>query len=481
MEPLGADDPREVGGYQLLGVLGMGGMGRVYLGRSPDNTPVAVKIIHPQQAANPDFRKRFRREVRAAQSVSGTFTAEVIKAGVADNPPWLATAFVGGPSLQDAVNAGPLPLSAVWRLAGSLVQALHAVHARDLVHRDLKPANVLLASEGPKLIDFGISKAAADGTTITRTGLAIGTPAYMSPEQARGEKVGPESDVFSLGSVIAFAASGRSPFGDGLPWPILNRVLNARPDLSGIVSRDLRRFLADCLALEPAKRPTLPQLGAAALAGMGSYPVVASGSYWPDPLAAMVSIREDWFRRHLASWFRPGPDAGVPPAMPQPPPPDRPPGPPDGLGRLAGPVFTPAPARRAPLPAPPRLPDRPGGRSRSGRHPAATESAMRGDRMRALRRYEDAEDAYRESIRLDPDDPVKYNDLGGTLCLLDRLMEAEEAFRRAIKLAPDYTEARHNLCHALYRMGRFTDADEACRVARSAGPCCRRRGVAAGP
>ena len=246
MKPLAASDPRQVGPYRLRARLGAGGMGQVFLGHSPAGRPVAVKVIHHELAADPVFRTRFRREVAAARSVSGAYTAPVTEAGPDDDPPWLATAFVPGPSLADAVaEGGPLPVASVWKLAAGLVEALQAVHASGLVHRDLKPANVMLALDGPRVIDFGISRA-LKSTQMTSTGLIVGTPAFMSPEQADGARVGEPSDVFSLGCVIVFAATGVGPFGDGPPASMLYRIVHAEPAL-GQVPVGLRELAAACL------------------------------------------------------------------------------------------------------------------------------------------------------------------------------------------------------------------------------------------
>src|ERR1700760_1115002 len=186
MEPLSADDPRQISIYRLQSRLGAGGMGRVYLGSSPGGRAVAVKVVHPELARDPEFMRRFRREVEAAESVSGVYTAPVVGAGPEDSPPWLATAYVPGPSLAELVTrSGPLPEAAVWRLAGGLVEALQAIHGRGLVHRDLKPGNILVATDGPRVIDFGISRTTS-GTVLTATRTTIGTPSYMSPEQAEG-------------------------------------------------------------------------------------------------------------------------------------------------------------------------------------------------------------------------------------------------------------------------------------------------------
>ena len=296
MEPLAADDPQQVGGYRLHARLGAGGMGQVFLGFSPAGRAVAVKVIHRQFARDPEFVLRFAREVEAARAVSGAYTAPVVAAGPGDDPPWLATVFVPGPSLAEVIaHAGPLPEPAVWRLAGGLIEALQAVHAGGLVHRDLKPANVLLAVDGPRLIDFGISRA-LEGDAMSVTSLIVGTPAFMSPEQAEGLRVGPASDVFSLGSVLAFAATGAAPFGAGASSPIVvaYRVVHSQPDLSH-VPVPLTNLVAACLAKNPADRPQLAQLMDAIRDGSAPYQAGWPGSYWPEPVAGMVSSRQDSF------------------------------------------------------------------------------------------------------------------------------------------------------------------------------------------
>jgi hypothetical protein len=297
MEPLAADDPQQVGGYRLHARLGAGGMGQVFLGFSPAGRAVAVKVIHRQFARDPEFVRRFGREVEAAGAVSGAFTAPVVAAGPGDDPPWLATVFVPGPSLAEVIaHTGPLPEPAVWRLAGGLIEALQAVHAGGLVHRDLKPANVLLATDGPRLIDFGISRA-LEGSAMSMTSLIVGTPAFMSPEQAEGRPVGPASDVFALGSVIAFAATGAAPFGAGPSSPIIvaYRVVHAQPDLSH-VPVPLTNLVAACLTKNPADRPQLAQLMDTVRDGSAPYQAGWPGSYWPEPVAGMVSSRQDSFR-----------------------------------------------------------------------------------------------------------------------------------------------------------------------------------------
>ena len=292
MESLAAGDPWQVGAYRLQARLGSGGMGQVFLGYSPAGRPVAVKVIYPELAKDPMFRIRFRREVAAAKAVSGAYTAPVMAAGPDDDPPWLATAFVPGPSLADAIAAaGPLPEASLWKLTAGLVEALQAVHAAGLVHRDLKPGNVLLATDGPRVIDFGIS-AAFEGTRMTSTGLIVGTPSFMSPEQAEGARVGPESDVFSLGCVIVFAATGASAFGDGQLASVLYRVVHTQPALDGVPG-GLREVAAACLAKAPADRPTLARLVDAVAAGLGPEASTGLTSFWPAAVTRLIGSYQD--------------------------------------------------------------------------------------------------------------------------------------------------------------------------------------------
>jgi hypothetical protein len=286
MEPLSANDPQVVGEYQLRARLGAGGMGRVYLGYSRAGRAVAVKVIHPQLAQDPEFRQRFGREVAAARAVSGVYTAAVVAAGLNDDPPWLATAFVPGPSLSDVVAGnGPLPETATWRLAAGLAEALSAVHECGLVHRDLKPANVLLAADGPHVIDFGISRA-LDGTSVTATGMVVGTPGYMSPEQAEGAPAGPAGDVFSLGCVLAYAATGNSPFGGGSAASVLYRVVRSQPDLTAVPVR-LRDVIMACMAKDPGQRPGLAAL-ATMIAQSGPAHTATPTSFWPAGVAEVI-------------------------------------------------------------------------------------------------------------------------------------------------------------------------------------------------
>lgn len=244
-----------MGAYRLLYRLGEGGMGRVYLGRAPGGQTVAVKMVHAGMASAPGFRERFAREVRVSREVSGPGTVPVLAADAKAPIPWLASAYVPGPSLADAVHDhGPLPEPSLWRLLAGLARALSTVHGYGVVHRDLKPTNVLLSSDGPLLIDFGIARA-ADDTAFTATGSVVGSAGYMSPEQAHGEQVGPASDIFSLGAVLTFAALGSGPFGNGSPPELLYRAVHDEPNLNGI-PEEYAALVGGCLAKRPADRPS---------------------------------------------------------------------------------------------------------------------------------------------------------------------------------------------------------------------------------
>ncbi|MFJ6074376.1 serine/threonine-protein kinase [Streptomyces sp. NPDC093065] len=254
-QPLQDDDPRTVAGYRLAARLGAGGMGRVYLSHTRGGRPVALKVVRSELADDPAFRRRFGREIKAARKVKGAYTAELIDADPDAAPPWLATLYVPGPSLSEAVaRGGPLPVPAVLWLMAGVAEALQAVHGAGIVHRDLKPANVLLAPDGPRVIDFGISLA-ADGTAHTATGTTIGTPQYMAPEQASGGEATAASDVFSLGQTAAFAALGRPLYGDGPAATVLYRIVHSEPDLSELPER-LRGLFVRCLAADPGDRAT---------------------------------------------------------------------------------------------------------------------------------------------------------------------------------------------------------------------------------
>jgi len=279
-----------IGEFRVHARLGAGGMGQVYLGFSPAGRPVAIKIVHSQFARDPEFLQRFSREVAAATAVSGMYTAPVVSSGLGDDPPWLATAFVPGPPLAAVIaKYGPLPEAAVWRLAAGLAEALRAVHAAGLVHRDLKPANVLLADDGPHVIDFGISRA-FQGTQLTSAGMVIGTPGYMSPEQAEGAASGPPSDMFSLGCVLAYATIGSAPFGDGTAASILYRVVRTEPELS-TVPPGLRQLIEACLKKDPAERPDPSQL-IVMISALGPATTATLGSFWPGDVARVIAAEQ---------------------------------------------------------------------------------------------------------------------------------------------------------------------------------------------
>ncbi|GCB46969.1 serine/threonine-protein kinase [Streptomyces sp. NL15-2K] len=287
MQPLGADEPTVVGPYRLLGRLGSGGMGRVYLGRSAGGRTVAVKIVHPHFALDEEFRARFRREVEAARRVGGSWTAPVLDADPEAAVPWVATAYAAGPSLSAAVaEGGPLPAHTVRVLGAGLAEALAAVHELGLVHRDVKPSNVLLTVDGPLLIDFGIARAMDGTASLTSTGVSIGSPGYMSPEQILGKGATGAADVFSLGAVLAYAATGRPPFPGDSSAALLYKVVHEEPEL-GSLDGELRSLVAACLAKDPDTRPT-PGEVARRLAPEGAARLVAGG-WLPGALVEQVS------------------------------------------------------------------------------------------------------------------------------------------------------------------------------------------------
>ncbi|MFE7582668.1 protein kinase [Streptomyces gardneri] len=270
LSPLTHDDPAAVATYRLLARLGSGGMGTVYLARTPGGRTVALKTVHARLATDPAFRARFRLETDAARIIGARHGAAVVDADPLAETPWLATEYVLGPPLDDAVAlGGPLPEPTVRALGAALAGALAQLHSSDVVHRDLKPSNVLVTAYGPKIIDFGIARAAGDDH-LTRTGAAAGTPAFMSPEQASGQEHPPAGDVFALAGVLVFAASGHGPFGTGSPADLLYRVRYAEPDLTG-VPEALLPLLTACLAKDPAARPTTADLIAHLHDGHGEF------------------------------------------------------------------------------------------------------------------------------------------------------------------------------------------------------------------
>jgi eukaryotic-like serine/threonine-protein kinase len=280
MDPLRPGDPTRVGDYVLTARLGAGGMGEVFFGRSPGGRPVAVKLVHPVYAADGEFRRRFKREVEAARTVGGFHTAPVVDADPDADRPWMVTAYVAGPSLAEALAGhGPLPAATLRTLGAGLADALKAIHKERLIHRDLKPSNILLAADGPRVIDFGIARA-VDASGVTAR---VGTPGFMSPELLTGQALTPACDVFALGLVLAHAAGAR-PFGDG-PVEALNyRIVHQDPDLTGL-DGGLADVVHACLAKDPADRPT-----PAALIGLlsdGGDP----GAWLPADLQTMVTTR----------------------------------------------------------------------------------------------------------------------------------------------------------------------------------------------
>jgi serine/threonine protein kinase len=280
VDPLQAGDPLYVGAYRLTARLGAGGMGRVFLGVSPGGRKVAVKLMHPEHSADSGFRQRFAREVAAARQVGGFHTAPVVDADPAADPPWMVTAYIPGLSLEQVVrSAGPLDPAALRALGAGLAEGLSAVHAAGLIHRDLKPGNVIMAEDGPRIIDFGIARA-LDAASLTTSGVLIGTFSFMSPEQVRGQRLGPESDIFSLGGVLAYAATGHGPFDSATIPAIIHRIAMGPPDL-GSLSGPLRGVISACLAKDPADRPTLDQLLGFLSGGPGH-----TAPSWQPPLAA---------------------------------------------------------------------------------------------------------------------------------------------------------------------------------------------------
>jgi len=293
VQGLQAGDPQLIGPYRVVRRLGSGGMGHVFLGRSPGGRLLAIKVIRAELAGDLEFRTRFQREVAAARSVSGLFTAPVVDADLEAPVPWLATAYIAGSSLADTVTRhGPLPAASVLALAAGLAEGLLAIHSAGLVHRDLKPSNVLMADDGPRVIDFGISRA-MEASTVTSTGMVVGSPGFMSPEQAEGLEVGPPSDVFSLGAVLAFAATGEGPFGSGSSAALIYRLVHNPPDLNRVPA-ETRSLIERCLDKEPGRRPSprqlLAELGEASLAPGWLPEPVAEDTGQPRPATAVPSV-----------------------------------------------------------------------------------------------------------------------------------------------------------------------------------------------
>ncbi|ACY99541.1 MULTISPECIES: serine/threonine-protein kinase [Thermomonospora] len=283
--PLRTGDPRRLGGYELIGRLGSGGQGAVYLGTAPDGRHVAVKLLHPELVEDAAARERFVREARAAMRVARFCTAQVLDVDVEGDQPYIVSEYVTGSSLQRLVTErGPITGSALERLAIGTITALVAIHQAGIVHRDFKPGNVLIAEDGPRVIDFGVAKDLSAATTSSRI---VGTPAYMAPEQLSGGTITPAVDIFAWGATIAYVATGQAPFGmDTIP-SVVNRIVNAEPDL-GDLPEPMRSLVAECLAKDPARRPTARQI-LLRLLGQEQQtpaPAAASPAGAPDPAAA---------------------------------------------------------------------------------------------------------------------------------------------------------------------------------------------------
>jgi serine/threonine protein kinase len=454
MEPLGRGDPREIGNYQLIARLGEGGMGTVYLGKSPSGLLVAIKVVRSDLATDESFRKRFLREMDAMRRVGGGYVAELLDCDRQAPRPWLATRFVVGTTLAGLVRPRgeplaprPMPAGGVWWLAFGLVKALAAIHASGIVHRDLKPANILLSPYGPRVIDFGIATGLTGSgfgdAPITLPGVRIGTPQYMSPEQLMASPVDTPSDVYSLGAVLVVALTGIEPQLDSFNLPQWEQALRAVPD-------ELRGLVHGCLKPSPGDRLTLSDLLTATLSGTERYPRELP-SWWPSPTAGQV----DNAAAHVFDSL--SPSEGRPRVTEH-----------NGWEQWYI-------GRRTEDKVPSRLPIRPGldGRflaayrpvSRSvgplergpGQRPDAAQYAVQGDRHMERKRYADAVEAYRASLKLDPDNAVVWNDLGRALCGPGRLREAERAFARALAINPGLVAARRNLYLAIYQMGGAAD------------------------
>ncbi|MFD8813419.1 serine/threonine-protein kinase [Streptomyces sp. NPDC059627] len=293
MEKLGPGDPQHIGRYRLLARLGAGGMGHVYLARSERGRTVAVKLVRAELAEHEEFRERFRQEVRNAQRVGGFWTAPVLDADTEAAVPWVATGYVAGPSLQRVVEHehGPLPERSVRILAAGLAHALGNIHAAGIVHRDLKPSNVMLTIEGPRVIDFGIARAleTLPGERLTQTGSLLGSPGFMAPEQVRGDRITPACDIFCLGSVLAYAATGRLPFGstEGGAHSLMFRIAQEDPDLSGL-PEGIADVVRDCLRKDPEARPSLEAILSRTGAGATVWEGRSRDPWLPGSLVAQL-------------------------------------------------------------------------------------------------------------------------------------------------------------------------------------------------
>lgn len=281
LKPLTAFDPARIGPYLLLGRLGAGGMGRVFLARSDGGRTVAVKVVHEEHVSDEQFTARFRREIEAAGRVAERYTAPVLDSGPDEEPPWVATGYVPGLSLEQVVRRhGPLPASSLHTLADGLLRALKDIHDAGIVHRDLKPSNVMLTVDGTKVIDFGIARAIETSveSLLTSTGMIVGSPGFMAPEQLRGQGAGPKSDVFTVGCVLTYAATGQLPFGTGASnqHAVMYRIVQEEPDLEGVENPALRALIARCLTKDVEQRPSVDEL----LADPARVGAMAAGRAW---------------------------------------------------------------------------------------------------------------------------------------------------------------------------------------------------------
>ncbi|WP_406120236.1 protein kinase domain-containing protein [Streptomyces sp. NBC_00989] len=293
MRPLGPDDPQDVAGYRLLARIGEGGMGSVYLSRTRGNQPVALKVIRREYAQDEEFRRRFEQEATSARRVQGYHIVPVVDHDTTGPQPWLATVYVPGLALDRVLALhGTLPLPTVLQLTGCAAEALHAVHKAGVIHRDMKPSNILIGSDGPWIIDFGIARA-ADATQLTRSGGLIGTPQFMSPEHANGQEQTPAADVFSLGLIAAVAATGRHPYGDSGAITLATKIANTEfrpPDLTSY-PEPLRTVLERTLAADPAARPSPSEL-AALCEELAERPLRDFTGWLPEPVAADIARQE---------------------------------------------------------------------------------------------------------------------------------------------------------------------------------------------
>ncbi|MFD9676607.1 serine/threonine-protein kinase, partial [Streptomyces sp. NPDC059981] len=293
VEQLTQHDPRRIGPFEVLGRLGAGGMGLVYLARSASGRRVAIKTVRTELAEDQLFRVRFTREVEAARAVSGFYTAAVVDADPRAAVPWLATAYVPAPSLEEIINeCGPMPAQAVRWLAAGIAEALQSIHGAGLVHRDLKPSNVLVVEDGPRVIDFGIASGVSN-TRLTMTNVAVGTPAYMSPEQAKDSRsVKGASDVFSLGSTLVFAATGHPPYHGANPVETVFMLLREGPNLEGLPD-ELRPLIDSCMQMDATQRPTPADLQAQLAPHLfeGGDESGTASAWLPERAVAMIEAR----------------------------------------------------------------------------------------------------------------------------------------------------------------------------------------------